>query len=306
MLIQKFQVAAATEDVEGTAETLEAGDAILVSNAKFTPDIPMIRRNVNRTTLSRKASISGKRSAQIEFDVELKGSGSAGTAPEFGKLIKACGFAETVVEATSVTYTPLSDWSDPTLTMAMYEDGMIYKLWGCQGDMSIILEAGNPGSIHFVFKGADFSITDGALLSASYQSTSPPIFANASFTISSYAAIISKLDLAMNNVLAMRPSVNAANGNLSARVSDRDPLGTIDPEHVLVATEDFFGDWRAGTLSAMTATVGSAAGNICTITAPKCRYSSIALNARDNIRTLDHKFELTENAGNDEISIAFT
>lgn len=306
MLIQKFQIAQEIEGEEGTAETLAAADAVLAFNAKFTPNIPMLSRNVNRTTLSRVASLSGRRSAMLEFDVDLKGSGTKGTAPECGDLIQACGFYEAVVAETSVTYTPLSDWSDPSLTLAMYEDGMIYKLWGCRGDMTIMLEAGNPGKIHFVFTGADFSVTDGALLSATYNATVPPPFVSATFTISSYAGIISKLDIAMNNAVVLRPSVNAASGHLSAAVADRGPVGTIDPEHVLVATEDFFGDWRAGTLAALTATVGSAAGNICTITAPKCRYSSLALDARENIRTLNHQFDLTEDSGDDEISIAFT
>ncbi|MCK7495178.1 MAG: hypothetical protein MZW92_31855 [Comamonadaceae bacterium] len=43
---------------------------------------------------------------QLTFDVEIKGSGAAGTAPELGVLLKGCGFGETVVAVTSVTYAP--------------------------------------------------------------------------------------------------------------------------------------------------------------------------------------------------------
>jgi hypothetical protein len=44
----------------------------------------------------------------VEFDVDLVGSGTAGTAPAWGPLIQACAFAEVIVASTSVTYNPVS------------------------------------------------------------------------------------------------------------------------------------------------------------------------------------------------------
>lgn len=306
MLIERAQIAAKTEDVEGTAETPAAGDALLVFNPKFDPVIEQHKRNPVRSTLSHLASVSGKRMATLEFDVELKGSGTAGTAPEYGDLLKACGFSETIVESTSVTYAPASS-SIPSITISLYEDGLLKKLWGARGTVDLMLEDGKPGMFHFSFTGADFSITDAALLSgASYQSAVPQPFMNASFQVSSYSAIIEKLALDINNKLALRPSVNASSGHLSAAITDRDPKGSIDPEMVLVATEDFFGDWRSGTTAAMTATIGATAGNIATITAPALRYTKLSDAERDGIRTLGLDFDLCMSSGDDELSIALT
>ncbi len=43
--------------------------------------------------------IVGGMSATIEFDLYLKGSGVGGTAPEWGRMLKACGFSEAIIPA---------------------------------------------------------------------------------------------------------------------------------------------------------------------------------------------------------------
>jgi len=106
------------EETEGSAETLAGADAVLVANAKFTPSIAMGERNNMSSSLSGWASIPGARSAKMEFDVELKGSGTAATAPALGKLLQGCGFGETVSAGVSVTYKPASA-SIGSYTLAM-------------------------------------------------------------------------------------------------------------------------------------------------------------------------------------------
>lgn len=95
MLIRKRQLAAKIESVEGTAESLAAADAGLLVN--FTPkanyDPQMYQRNPVRSSLTKMGKLTGKRSAGLDFSIELKGSGSITVEPEWAKLIKACGFA---------------------------------------------------------------------------------------------------------------------------------------------------------------------------------------------------------------------
>lgn len=306
MLETKTQLAIKLESEEGTAETLAAGDAILHANGKFTPDTPMFQRPMRSSSLSPFSSVPGARSATIEFDVELKGSGSAGTAPEWGQALKGCGFAEDIVAATSVTYTPASS-SVGSYTLALYEDGMIHKIWGARGTVKLALKNGEPGMLSFSFKGADFSVVDGALLSGvSYDSTKPPAFLAAQFTIDSYAALLSSLEIDMANVLALRPDANQDSGYKSTIISSRLPIMTFDPEKVLVATYDFYGKLRSGNEGALSTVVGSTAGNICTITAPKAQYTKIDEAERDGIRSLGIDCQLNRNSGDDELSLAFT
>ena len=95
MLIRKRQLAAKIEDVEGVAETLTAPDAGILVN--FSPkanyDPQMYQRNPVRSSLTKMGKLTGKRSAGLDFSIELKGSGSLTQEPEWAKLIKACGFA---------------------------------------------------------------------------------------------------------------------------------------------------------------------------------------------------------------------
>jgi len=307
MIADRTQLAAKSEETEGTAETLAGADALLVANPVFRPDTPMNERPNVGASLSPFSAVPGARHAVMEFDVELKGSGAAGTAPEYGTLLKACGFSETVVESTSVTYAPASS-SIPSLTMAFYMDGVCKKIWGARGDVSLKLDHGGIAWLHFVFTGADFSVTDVALLTSgvSYQTTVPPAFLSANFQLQSYAAVMQTLEIAMNNELALRPDVNQASGYLSARIARRRPTLTFDPELVTVATHDFYGILRAGTLGALTAAVGATAGNICTITAPKVQYTTISPGDRSGIRTEGIDCKLSRNSGDDELSLAFT
>ena len=253
MLKARTQLAAKIEAQEGTAETLAGTDAFLAMNPSFKPAIEVSERDNLSASLSQWAAVPGKRSAVIEFDMELKGSGAAGTAPALGKMLKACGFGETVVTSVSVTYLPASA-SISSMTMAMYMDGIIKKIWGARGNVSLKLEDGKPAIFHFTFTGADFSVLDGALLSSgvSYEATIPTAFQNASLTLDTYAALLGNIEINMNNEVALREDVNASSGHKSAVITKRKPTMSIDPEFVTVATYDFYGKLRSGALGAAT------------------------------------------------------
>lgn len=304
MLKNIAQLAIGLESVEGTAETLLAADCIRADNIEFTPSVEMGRRHYKTTHLSPKASVPGKRMAQISFDVDLAGAASAGAAPEWADAIKACGFDETIVADTSVAYNPTHGTESATIWYLI--DGKIYKSWGARGNVSLELVNGAPGILHFVFSSADWSEQDGALLSPTLSSVSPPAFLGASLTIDSYAAEISSVNVDMGNVLAQRPDANASSGVKAYVVTDRDPTLTFDPSNVLAASEDFFGNWRSGALMAFAASIGSTAGNTIAIAAPKVQYQDVKLADRDNWSSLEIQALLTANAGDDEFIITIT
>ena len=308
LMVKKTQIAAKIENPEGTPQTLAGADAFLAANVSFKPNLEMGDRDNVTSSLSRFSRVPGARSAQIEFDMEVKGSGTKGTAPALGKLLKACGFGETPVSQQSVTYKPAST-AISSLTMAAYMDGgMIKKLWGARGDISLKLDNGKPGWLHFVFTGADFSVTTDPMLTSglNYETTAPPAFLSASLLVQSYAALIGSLEIKMGNKVALRKGVNSASGNVSAIIVERDPQMSFDPETVTVATHDFYGKLRSGALGNLTLALTGQAGNICTITAPKVQYINIAPGDREGVRTLGIDCALTRNAGDDELVLAFT
>ena len=87
MLTRKRQLAAKIEAVEGTAETLAAADAkLLVYDPKVSFDVAMFERNPARPSFSNIGKTPGKRTGGISYRLELRGSGTAATVPEWGKL----------------------------------------------------------------------------------------------------------------------------------------------------------------------------------------------------------------------------
>ncbi|HYD29193.1 hypothetical protein [Brevundimonas sp.] len=86
---------AVTEAEAGVYEDPTAStDSIKVENCRLTFDPNMIETNEYTGSLDASAPIVGGMRASLAFDVLLKGSGTAGTAPEWGVLMPACNWQE--------------------------------------------------------------------------------------------------------------------------------------------------------------------------------------------------------------------
>jgi hypothetical protein len=304
-------VAVETEAVEGTAETLVAADVFIAYDITIEPGIEMQERGGTRDTLSALKSVRGERSCTVSFATELKGSGTAGTAPAWGESLIACGASETVVPVTSVTYAP-SMVSIPSVTIGIKNadeasSGVVFRTWGCRGNMSLEINKGEFGRIVFSFTGADWEVVDEALFGAVSYSTVEPVAAlSMSFTVDSYAAAVSALTMDQGNTLTLLNDFNKPSGNLAAKIANRRAVGTIDPYMELVATYDWFGKWKSGNEGALTAALTGASGNITTITAPKVQYNNLGREDKEGLLGLSVDMLLNGNTGDDEWSIALT
>lgn len=308
MLTQRAVVAIEAEAVEGTAETLVAADGMLVFNPTFKPNIEMNERDPVRASLSPMVQIPGKRNATFGFEIEMVGaSAGAGNAPHYSDALKACGFGETIVGGTSVTYAPASS-AIPSATIGMWVDGKKYLGWGARGNVTFTLAAGKPGMMKFEFQCADWSETDEALLAGvTLESALPPVFASVTLTLDAFSTcVLEQIEINVNNTVAMRPSVLKESGNISALITNRKPGLNFTTENILKATYDFLGKWRAGTTIDLDAAWGSAAGNTFGLSCPKVQLQDTGLEDAEgkNMLTIDSLLILT--SGDDEISIAIT
>ncbi len=74
-----------------------SADAIETRNCKLTPlDLKMVEQNVDTAQMGHQAELPVATKVMLTFDVALTGSGAAGTAPAYGKLLRCCGLNETV------------------------------------------------------------------------------------------------------------------------------------------------------------------------------------------------------------------
>ncbi len=90
-----------------------AANAIEIKNVVFNPmEGSSETRDFERAYLGGQSEIPTGLYSKITGEVELVGSGTAGTAPAWSPIMRALGMAEVIVAATSVTYNPISSGMD--------------------------------------------------------------------------------------------------------------------------------------------------------------------------------------------------
>src|SRR5436190_14700577 len=108
--VRQQAIFAKIETTYGTYNAPAGADAMQVANLQVNPasDLRWIDRTIIRGSLNPDKGVYGGALFEVSFDMELKGSGTAGTAPKLGAMLRACAMAETIVGGTSVTYKPTS------------------------------------------------------------------------------------------------------------------------------------------------------------------------------------------------------
>lgn len=287
-----------------------ANDAVLVESLSWANEsLKMVERKPIKSTFGKEQSIYAGTLKKISIACEIKGSGAAGTAPEIGALLQICGLSETVSAGVSVTYAPTSTpTAHKSATIYYYQDGTLRKLTGCRGDASFTIAAGDKLMANFEITGHQSgTLADSAIVTPTYDGTLPVKLIGLSSSVGTYAAVITKLEMKLNNQLAMPGDINGADGFSEIRITGRDINGSLDPEATLVATKAWEAILEGGTQQAIdTGVIGSSAGNRTQLQIPYAYFNSIAPGDRDKIRTYDIGYAGTESAGDDEFSLAFT
>ena len=148
-------ILAKIETVYGTDSVpTGAADALLVSNPTHSYTYNNAARDNIKAFLGNDEELVGTRFVTCGFDVELSGSGTAGTAPAWGKLLRACAMAETISAGNRVEYNPISTAFE-SLTIYYHRDGVLHKALGCMGTAEFKLEEGAIPKISFSFTGID-------------------------------------------------------------------------------------------------------------------------------------------------------
>lgn len=84
------------EGTSGSGETPAVGtDAVYAENIQVTPNFQIEETQGHIGSLDSEAPIVGGGGMQMSFAIPLKGSGTAGTAPEMDAILRACGLAVT-------------------------------------------------------------------------------------------------------------------------------------------------------------------------------------------------------------------
>lgn len=300
VLLAKIQPAANT-DAAPTAplnSILCRGLAPKPVNAEFA------ERNLIRPYFGNMGKVQVQAYSVVEFEVELAGSGAAGTAPKWGPLLRGCAFSETISAGVKVDYAPITS-SQEFLTLWVYLDGVVHKMTDCKGTVSFALSAKGIPVMKYTYTGYVATNTDVALpTNSDFSGFTAPLAVNKvntpTFTLHGVACKTTDFNIDMANQVEYRNYI----GSEGIYILDRKPSGNATFEFDAIATKDWFTVIKNGTLAALQMIHGATAGNIIQIDAPKVQITDPAINDDNGIAMLGVNLELQPNAGNDEIVVS--
>jgi hypothetical protein len=100
LLTRRTAILAKTESQYATDAAPDGSDAILIRNLDVTPlEADVVSRDLIRPYLGNYDQLLAQTRVSLSFEVEMAGSGAAGTAPRFSSLLRACGMSQTITAA---------------------------------------------------------------------------------------------------------------------------------------------------------------------------------------------------------------
>lgn len=281
-----------------------AADACLVGNLSITPmSAELVERNIILPYFGHLEQLPVGTEVRVGFDIEMVGSGAAGTVPAWGRLLKACGFNETISAGVDVVYAPISDDPD-SLTIYAHMDGHRVKLLGARGGINMKITPKGIPVFSFAFTALYGGIADAALPTPTFTPWKTPIAVNnantGAFSLHGYAGQLYDMAIDLKTQVVHRMLV----GVEDVLITDRKPDGSIEIECPTIATKDFFTIAKDATLGALTITHGVTAGYKVKIDAPLVALSNPEYGDRDGVVSLKMGVRLTPSAaGNDELTV---
>jgi len=310
-LYRKRTVLVKSEATYGTDSTPAGSDACQVRNLEISPvESDVLSRDLVRTYLGSSPQLVANTRVQVTFEVEYAGSGTAGTAPRYGSLLKACGFSETLVASTSATYAPVSS-SFSSVTIYYSTDGVRHKVTGCRGTFSLNLTANQIPVINFTMTGQYVAPTDTADPTPTFTNQATPRIFNDTYTTA--FTLFSETDLPLQscqldvgNEIVYRELVNS---DKEVTLVNRAGSGSLVIEMPTLASHDFFADAVASTTGNLSIVHGATAGNIITLASAANAVSlgNPTYSEDNGVVMLNLPYTLVPStSGNDEFTLAYT
>lgn len=295
LLYRKRIIQIANENTKGTYDfdplrSLLCFDASIQSTAEF-----IERRGPGKYLGHVNIGAFGQETGVFTCKAELRGNGSNAMDAAVSEMLMACG-----MKNTSEAYTPSSTITDhKTVSITVWEDGKKKQLKGAMGNCVISGEQGMPIYLEFTMTGFYVQMADEALSTPTWSAnaTLPEVMGSGALTFGALTVYPSKFQLDFGNNVVER------SGSGYFVITDRTPILSIDVEDDNDATADYPAIRIAGTQTAFSMAIGSAAGKMITVAAPKVQIQELKEADRNGILTYDLTGLCTANTGDDEYSI---
>lgn len=293
----------------GTAPTLTGTDAILATNIRVQPmEGTDVSRNLERALQGAQETIPTAIHAKVTFTTEVIPSGTAGTAPVIGKLLRVCDFAQTIVPTTSVTYTRVR--SAESGALHLWIGNTRFSMIGAQGTGTLRVNAQGllvvefeltglfvpPGEAPPVVPSMDAQL-DAELLVATSANTP-------TFTIDGVPMVMRSFALNFGNRVVGRFLV----GSERIRITGKSEMVETTVEAVPLTTLNPFALAQARTKVPIVLTHGTAPGSIFGVSTARAQMQRpTGLEEQDGILEWPLRLvPLPTSAGNNQLSLIFT
>lgn len=291
----------------GTDPVPAAGaNAILATNVSLQPmEGEDVDRNLETPYFGGSAKIPVGLYAVLSFDVELQGSGAAGTAPAWGPVLRACGVAETITPGTKVEYSPITDGQE-SVAIYLAIDTVRHVLLGSRGTVVKKLNAQGIPVMSFTLTGLFAVPTTQAKVVPTLTAFKAPLVATKAntptFTIGGVAMILRSFEMNLGNQVEQRLLV----GYEGIHITGREESLKAQVEAVALATYNPFTIAQNQTLQAIALTHGVAAGYKWTLDVASAQQHRLSGYANEqNIVEWPLDFTPLPTAGNDQWKLTF-
>ena len=192
---------------------------------------------------------------------------------------------------TQYTYTPTST-TFSSATIYYNIDGVLHRLTGCRGTLSLNTAVGQIPSIDFTLTGIYNPPTDTAIPAVTYANQAAPLIFKAgnsgAFSLLNYAACVQNLSIDLGNSVLYRELIGCTK---EVHIVDRVTTGSTTIEATTIATKDYFtaalSDASLGTLTFIH---GNTTGNIVAFTSLYTDIGDITYADADGIQMLTIPF----------------
>lgn len=245
------------------------------------------------------------KTVSLDFEIDLVGHATAGTAPAASAIFRSLGFSEVVQDGVDVAYSLISE-GDESCTIYWYLDGHQHRVTGCKGNASysvtpdgkLRLKCSMVGNYH-----APTAVAFPNVSFANYQkalSTNPDTIKN--FLLHGWTGDVRSIefdsgsDIQADVLLTKRESVLAG----------RNSSGSIVLENPDFGSKNWFDAIEANNVGALSFDVDEGAGRICKISHPQVQLLEPKYGSEKNKATLTANLNIFPDRTNQLSEFSFT
>ncbi len=294
-----------------------AENAVLIAEMSIDPLVAdnIERKNI-RGSFGASAELVGTANVKVGITVELAGSGSAALAPQWGQLLMGCAMAEGALTTPDrIEYTPVS-LGLQTLTIYYYDDGVLHKLLGVQGDCTLMAKVGEIPKLQFDMTGVDGGASVTPNVTADYSAWKPPVAmtkANvvdikfgATYALGVFAGGVSYPSNGLEIKFGNEVNFNANLSTESVDVTDRSMSGSVELQLSAAEEVAMLTKVKENELQSIAFQIGLATGKRILVHALSVQLNNPKKVDVKGVRYCGYDMRLVPVNGNDELRLACT